>query len=62
MNQKLPARAPSPFAEDAETYAGKPHVRVDEGRSQAVIGLWPLNPSTLPPLLRIPSDMLPRLA
>ena len=34
-----------------EPDAGKPPVRFDEGRSQTVIGLWPLNPSA-PPTLR----------
>ncbi len=32
--------------------AGKPLVRFDEGRSQTVIGLAPLNPSAPPTLLR----------
>ena len=34
-----------------EPDAGKPPVRFDEGRSQTVIGLMPLNPSA-PPTLR----------
>jgi len=33
--------------------AGKPPARFDEGRSQTVIGLVPLNPSA-PPTLRAP--------
>jgi len=37
--------------------AGKPPVRFDEGRSETVIGLVPLNPSAPPTLLNLNSEM-----